>query len=151
MSGKNIVKIDGGLQHSIALDSANVLYSFGSGNLGQLGNGGSSSSTTPVSVDMTGVLNGKTISHVRCGSNFNLVLASDGSVFTWGTNDKGQLGAGIVATSSSVPVAVVSGSGPLKNKVVSTVRAGGDHACVLTTSGDIICWGCKITFKLSNC
>ncbi len=147
MAGKNIVNIDGGLQHSVALDSSNILYSFGSGNLGQLGNGGTSSSTTPVNVDMSGVLNGKNISSLRCGSNFNLVLATDGTVFTWGTNDKGQLGAGTSSSTSSVPVAVVSSSGPLKNKVVHAIRAGGDHACVIVTTGEIICWGCKFNFS----
>jgi alpha-tubulin suppressor-like RCC1 family protein len=149
LSGKYILKIDGGLQHSVVLDTGNVLYSFGSGNLGQLGAGSSTYSNTPINVDMTGVLNGKTITDVRCGSNFNVVLAADGTLHSWGTNDKGQLGAGLVAsTASSTAVAVVASSGPLKNKIVSTIRTGGDHACALTTSGDIACWGCKFYFTV---
>ncbi len=50
------------------------------------------------------------IIEVAAGSNHNLALAKDGTVWTWGYNYHGQLGNGTTAN-SSLPVKVKIGGG----------------------------------------
>ncbi|MBK9740798.1 MAG: hypothetical protein IPO93_15160 [Actinobacteria bacterium] len=54
------------------------LGAWGQGAVGQLGNGGTTSSPVAVSVDSTGVLAGKTIVQVDAGNLFACAVTSDG-------------------------------------------------------------------------
>jgi alpha-tubulin suppressor-like RCC1 family protein len=48
---------------------------------GQLGNGTTSNAYTPVAVDMSGALSGKTVSAIAAGAEHTVALTSDGKVF----------------------------------------------------------------------
>ena len=101
--GKTISQISVGGNHSLALDSEGQIYAWGSNDYGQLGNGDTTSSNTPVKVDTSGVLAGKTISQISAGSNYSLALDSEGQIYAWGDNYNGLLGNGDT-TSSNTPV-----------------------------------------------
>ena len=107
-SGKKMTAIAAGGNFSLAVDSNGTVYSWGYGTDGELGNGKSGSYTDytsiiPVCVDTTGVLAGKKIIAVAAGFKHSIALGSDGTVYTWGANDDGQLGNG-TTTKSDVPV-----------------------------------------------
>ncbi|MFM2141899.1 MAG: hypothetical protein RLZZ476_443, partial [Verrucomicrobiota bacterium] len=140
LSGKTVVAIAAGFQHSLALTSDGGLYAWGSNVAGELGNNSTTSSLVPVAVDMTGVLSGKTIVQIQAGWGCTAVLDSTGQVYTWGTNSAGTLGNGSSATQSLVPVAVDT-SGVLLGKTVSKLSLGGYHILVLTTDGLLFGWG----------
>jgi len=148
LSGKTIVAVcagDGHGQngHSVALTSDGGLYAWGANDLGQLGNGTTTASSSPVAVDMTGVLAGKTVTAIAAGHRYTLALASDGSVYAWGDNGAGQLGDGTTTTRTS-PVAV-NMSGVLAGKTVTALAAGsgnsGTHSLALTSDGKVYGWG----------
>ena len=101
--GKTISQISASGNHSLALDSEGQIYAWGSNSYGQLGNGGTTRSNTPVKVDTSGVLAGKAISQISAGSNHSLALDSEGQIYAWGANYNGQLGNG-GTTSSNTPV-----------------------------------------------
>ena len=101
--GKTISQISAGSDHSLALDSEGQIYAWGYNYYGQLGNGDTTSSNTPVKVDTSGVLAGKTISQISAGSNHSLALDSEGQIYAWGGNYVGQLGNG-GTTDSNTPV-----------------------------------------------
>ena len=101
--GKTISQISAGGVHSLALDSEGQIYAWGYNYYGQLGNGDTTDSNTPVKVDASGVLAGKTITQISAGDGHSLALDSEGQIYAWGANYYGQLGNGDT-TSSNTPV-----------------------------------------------
>src|SRR5262249_12326534 len=81
-----------GSQHSLALAPDGTVWAWGDNTYSQLGIGVSGgSSTTPVQVaNLSGVV------AVGDGSVWSEVLRADGTVWTWGRNQSGQLGQGTI-------------------------------------------------------
>ena len=121
---------------------------MGWNNNGQLGTGNNDNSNTPVSVLSSGVRNGKSISKVVTGGYYAYALASDGSLFAWGSNEHGQLGTGNrIATNS--PAAIIT-SGFLNGKTVTSIGCGYEHSLALDTYGNVYSWGDNIYSELGN-
>ncbi|MCF7826663.1 MAG: choice-of-anchor D domain-containing protein [Candidatus Marinimicrobia bacterium] len=143
LSGKTVSAIASSGDHVIVLASDGKLYGWGNNYDGQLGNGANEDALTPVAVDMSGVLNGKTISKLVTGYSHTLVLTSDNELYTWGTNEFGQLGSGGPAgfgTGSNVPVAVDM-SGVLNGKTIVEIAAHGYHSIITDSDGQAYAWG----------
>ena len=89
-----------------------------------------------VSVSQSGVPVQRPGSHyaVAAGVQHSLALKDDGSVWSWGTNTKGQLGDGTVLL-RGVPVQVSS----LANVVA--IAAGDAHSLALESDGTVWAWG----------
>lgn len=104
LSGKTIKSISAGGSHTCAIASDDLAYCWGSNMYGQLGTGGSASSS-PVAVKTDGDLAGKTIKSISAGANHTCVVASDRQAYCWGLNSYGQLGNG-TKTQSPVPMRV---------------------------------------------
>ena len=121
------------------LPAANPIFSWGNNGNGALGNGSTVQSNVPVAVDMTGVLAGKTIDAVSTGQAHCLALASDGTVYAWGDNTRGELGNNST-TSSSVPVAVDM-TGVLAGKTIIAIAAGDFVSMALDSTGKVYTWG----------
>lgn len=154
LSGKNIASLANGGAHTLALTSDNLLYTWGQGSAGQLGDGQPITSyfaQTPVAVTMSGVLSGKTIVAVACGSTHTLALDSTGLLYAWGNNAGGQLGDGTGASGvrSNVPVAVLT-NGVLNGKVITGMAGGGGFTIVCTSDGGVFTWGTGTGGQLGN-
>lgn len=103
--GKTIVQVASNDESSYALASDGTVYSWGFNSNGQLGDGTNTDSSVPVAVKTTGTpMDGKTIVQVAAGAPYSLALASDGTIYSWGNNSKGQLGNG-TTINYTVPVA----------------------------------------------
>lgn len=139
LAGKTITKISAAGYQNLVLTSDNGLYAWGSNSNGQLGNGSTTSSAVPVAVDMTGVLAGKTVTNIVAGFNHNLILTSDGGLYSWGANTSGQLGNGST-TDSSIPV-VVDMTGVLSGKTIIDIDAGENISGVVSSDGGVFTWG----------
>ena len=149
LSGKTITAISaGGSDFALALASDGTVYSWGYNGNGELGNGTMASSPVPVAVDTTGVLKGKTITAISAGADFTLALASDGTVYSWGYNDCGQLGNG-TTDSSSVPMPVDM-TGALNGKIITAINAGSGYALALASDGTLYGWGYNNDGELGN-
>ena len=116
--------------HACAVLSTGEVKCWGSNSFGQLGNGSTVGSPTPVNV--TGISNATAVS----GGNQNTcVLLANGSVQCWGANYASQLGNGNTAN-SSVPVDVIGVSDAI------SIAAGYVQApCAVIRSGTVVCWG----------
>jgi hypothetical protein len=69
------------------------------------------------------------------GDDFGCAVTRRGTVFCFGDNDDGQLGAGLRAERMNDPIQV---SGITNARRVS---AGAAHACALLADGTVTCWG----------
>src|SRR5207253_3084557 len=120
-----ITAISAGLEFSLALKQDGTVWAWGENGVGQLGNGNTAISPSPVQVvgpGGSGNLSGiSTIVGASFGNHSLALRASDGTVWAWGDNSKGQLGDNST-TSTSVPIQVSGLSG------VGLVGAGALHS-----------------------
>lgn len=129
----SLAQIAAALDHTCALLKNGTVRCWGQNNNGQLGDGSTSDSHTPVAVtSLSGVV------QIAVGDELTCALTSAGSVDCWGDGEFGELGNGQSGSGihSDVPV-VVSG---LTSGVVSigTSDAGG---CASLFTGQVECWG----------
>jgi uncharacterized protein YjdB len=114
-----------------ALDAAGLAWCWGSGGLGQLGNGGTASSATPVAV-----AGGHRFRSLTAATGVVCGVDTDGVAWCWGVNAFGQLGDGTTVNRSS-PV-----------QVQTAVRFAGlalgtEVSCGLDAAGKAWCWGAR--------
>jgi len=146
----NIIAIGAGGCHSIALKDDGTVWAWGDNFLGQLGNGTSVPSNTPVQVvgpDGIGTLTN--IIAIAAGGSHTLALRNDGTVWAWGRNYDGQLG-NENNENSNTPVQVVgpNGEGFLTN--IIAIAAGGFHSIALKDDGTVWAWGNNFNGQLGN-
>ena len=128
---------DGG-NHTCGITDADITYCWGTNDVGELGNGTTTGSTTPVAV--TG---GLTFQSISAGNSQTCGLTTVGEAYCWGRNDNGQLGDG-TTTSRTVPVVVVGGL------TFQSVGTGSGHSRGITTAGAAYCWGTNASGELGN-
>ena len=116
-------------EHSCALLTDGKMKCWGRNDVGQLGDGTTTSSSTPVEVS-----NIKTATSIALGGYHSCALLTDGAMKCWGNNDQGQLGDG-TTTNRATPV---EASGIT---TATSIALGYSHSCALLTDGKIKCWG----------
>jgi alpha-tubulin suppressor-like RCC1 family protein len=128
-------QVSAGGFHTCALRNDGAVECWGEGDHGELGNGASANSSSPVMVS-----NLTNVTQVSAGKYHTCALRNDGTVWCWGENQYGQLGNNST-TDSNVPVEVqgVGGTGYLTG--VAEVSADGQFTCARLTSGGVRCWG----------
>jgi alpha-tubulin suppressor-like RCC1 family protein len=141
----DVARIASGQSHTCAVTSTGAALCWGDNSKGELGNGTETISSLPVSV--SGLAAG--VSMIAAGSDFTCAVTTDGGAKCWGDGATGQLGNG-TSTNSATPSTVLdaTGSSPLNSVVI--VSAGFENACVLTTEGNVFCWGADGSGQLGN-
>ncbi|WP_027644335.1 RCC1 domain-containing protein [Salinispora oceanensis] len=141
-SGVTVTAVAAGAAFSLALTSAGTILAWGDNTIGQLGDGTTIDSPTPVVVSLpTGV----TATAVAAGATHSLAVTSAGTVLAWGANAVGQLGDG-TTTPSRTPVNVSLPSGV----TVTTVAGGDAHSLALTSAADVLAWGSNSSGQLGD-
>ncbi|PID33443.1 hypothetical protein CR969_00700 [Candidatus Saccharibacteria bacterium] len=142
-SDKTIKHISLGGSHTCAIASDDKVYCWGAGPYGALGTGSPTApwtfQGTPIPIDYSGVLSGKTVKYLSASKGFTCVIASDDKVYCWGNNIHGVVGDG-TETHAFAPVAV-DDSGVLSGKTIKQLVTGYFHACVLASDDKVYCWG----------
>jgi len=150
LANRTVLSLSVGYQHSLALCSDGTLAAWGFNAFGELGNNSTTNSSVPVAVTIVGTpLVGKVVCAMSSGSDHNLVLCTDGTLASWGSNSYGQLGNSTTAT-STVPVAVTTAGTPLAGKSVAALGAGSGHSLVLCSDGTLASWGYNTYGQLGN-
>ena len=126
-----VASVAAGQGHTCVVTSAGGAKCWGINDFGQLGDGTTGTSFTPV--DVSGLTSG--VATVSTGSVHTCAVTTAGGVKCWGWNVLGQLGIGALDSNDHlVPEDVVGlASG------VAAVSAGDLHTCALTTAGGVKC------------
>jgi uncharacterized repeat protein (TIGR01451 family) len=106
-SGSGVIAIAAGETHSLALKSDGSVLAWGDNRTGELGDGTLTPHATPAPV----IGLGSGVVSLSGGAGFSEALKSDGSVWSWGRNERGQLGDGTATTDRPAPVQVVNLNG----------------------------------------
>ncbi|WP_188791471.1 cell wall-binding repeat-containing protein [Ornithinimicrobium pekingense] len=126
--------------HSCAVTAAGAVRCWGYNGAGQLGDGTTTASPSPVSVKGLGA---GTTRSVAVGGGFTCALTTDGAVRCWGSNHDGTL-AGPYGTHSTEVVDIPRlGAG-----TTVQVTTGQKHACALSITGATRCWGSNSSSQL---
>ncbi len=137
-SPSEVTAVAAGTNHSLALQSGGTVLAWGENSEGELGNGTTTSSSSPVKLSSL-----SKVSAVSAGNEFSLAQLKDGTVRAWGYNAYGQLGNG-TTTSSSTQVKVSSLS------EVVAIATGETHSLALLKNGTVEAWGANAAGELGN-
>lgn len=143
VGGGNWVKLatsSGAPNHVLAIKNDGVLWAWGQNLNGALGDNSTVNKSSPVSV-----LGGFTDWRSACAGRLtSAAIRQNGTLWTWGYNQYGQLGDGTTVNKSS-PVSVAGGG-------TTWLRAsiGELHAAAIKTDGTLWTWGYNIGGQLGS-
>lgn len=124
---ENVVEAAAGWYHSLFRTADGGVYAAGCNyDYGQLGDGNGADRSLPVKV-MDGAM------QVLASRDFSAALKSDGTLWTWGKNDAGQLGLGHTDTQRT-PAQVAL-------EDVAEIAAGESFMLARTKDGNVYAWG----------
>jgi alpha-tubulin suppressor-like RCC1 family protein len=118
-----------------------AVQSFGTG---LLGDGTSGTRTSPAKIAGLGghlVTQISSYSSYGPGGGHTLALTSNGSMYSWGDNEHGELGNGTTTASLAPSTPLRLGAG-VTGRVVA-VAAGYQFSLALTSTGQVLTWGAK--------
>lgn len=123
-------KLDGGYAHTAGLRADGTLWTWGDNTIGQLGDGGvTAQRLAPTQV---GILS--TWADLAAGLTHTVAVRRNGTIWAWGDNSHGQLGAGSTETAWS-PIQIGSSTD------WAAVAAGWTHTLALKRNGSLWAWG----------
>jgi hypothetical protein len=143
-----------GGDHTCALDANGALYCWGSDQSGAAGPSASGPIVTPQRIDF----DGGPLEKLALGSE-HTCFATQGSVYCFGSNNRGQLGSGppdgsVLPLTSPQRVVSLDGGGTLDGVLAI---AAGSSTCVITRGacgeslpGSVSCWGFAADGELGN-
>ena len=127
--------------YSLAVGSDGNAYAWGYNKYGQLGNGTTTQQNTPVPVPKPeGTPTDFTYVQVVAGGYHSLAIGSDGYVYAWGNNNRGQLGNN-TKSNSSTPVRVHGPNNTGEGLKAIQVSAGAWNSMALAADGTVYTWG----------
>lgn len=128
-----------GEQHVLALGDNGEVWAWGNNARGQLGNGTTVDSSSPVRI--AGLTD---IARVAVGNLHSLALSESGTVWAWGDNTSGQAGKDNWSHEQVTTPSVVSGLKALD------VAGGYFHSLALCADGTVWAWGSNWSGQLGS-
>lgn len=128
--------------HNLALKSDGTVWAWGNNGMGRLGDGTTTERHTPVQVVGPGGVGFlENIIRISCsGSSHNLAIRSDGTLWSWGGNNYGQLGDGTTVARHR-PVQVVGPGGAGFFTQVVDIEVSQTHCLAVRRDGSLWAWG----------
>ena len=130
------LRLSAGLSHTVYVDETGTLWAWGSNQASQLGTETQETGTdlegNPIPYASQPLAVMEDVVSASAGADFTVALKADGTLWTWGGNDEGQLGTG-TTEGSATPVQVLD--------QVTAVVAGDYHVAALRTDGTLWTWG----------
>lgn len=130
-----IKKIACGSRHLLALSADGKVLAGGINQTGELGSGVKRPASQP---ELLSDAFNEGVIDIAAGPDFSMALRGDGTVWTWGYGDKGQLGRG-----QNMPTAL-PGVVPVADLVVKIAAGEEAKAAVITEKGEVYVWGLSL-------
>ena len=124
----------------VLVEKCGTVKCWGKNNAGQLGLSDYQDRADPT---LLSELKHSKITAVAVGDSHVLALTEYGQVFSWGSNNYGQLGYDVQGCSPS-PRQI------LEDKTITQIACGLYHSMALTSSGDVYVWGMNTVFQLGS-
>ena len=143
---KRVKDISVGLTHSCVVVSTGEVKCWGQNNYGQLGIGNTTNiGTGPMQMGdyLASVAGLPPVKKVSAGQYYTCALTIDGLVYCWGEGTFGKLGQENLSQ-QVLPQLVDIGAGV---KAID-ISAKYNHTCVITSAGDVKCWGVNTSGQL---
>ena len=131
---KSVKYVALGTYHSAAITKYGSLYMWGYNNYGQLGNGSTTNSYTPVKIM-------ENVAAVSLGDYHSAAITKDGSLYMWGENSDGQLGNGTTNNLTRPQRIAVN---------VQSVELYGSYTTAISKDGGLYTWGYNLNGRLGN-
>lgn len=126
------VHVYNGCEHTLALTREGKIFSFGYNYRGQLGLGNTNSEFSPRPIR---ALMSRKVILAACSYHHSVFLCADGTVFSCGRNDSGQLGHGDTVDKKT-PQAILSAP-----RQILSISCGQFHTVMSTISGHVFVCG----------
>jgi alpha-tubulin suppressor-like RCC1 family protein len=138
-------QISAGGAHTVAMKTDCTAWTWGLGNVGQLGIGGGSgvARSSPVTPNPDAY----NWCQISAGTFHTAAIKTDGTAWTWGCNSCGQLGIGVagVGADRNLPVAVCG-----LGTTWCEISAGDAHTAAVKTDGTAWTWGANFCGMLGT-
>jgi alpha-tubulin suppressor-like RCC1 family protein len=129
--GTNWKQVSSGYYHTSAIKTDGTLWIWGDNSYAIIGTNDTSNKLTPV----TTFAGGTNWKQVSCGGYHTAAIKTDGTLWVWGRNNRGQLGKSGGGTAST-PVTTFAGGNNWKQ-----VASGYEHIAAIKTDGTLWTWG----------
>ncbi len=133
-----VVQVSAGYDHNLALKADGTVWAWGRNDWGALGIGSSSHDYRTEPVQISGL---NDVTAISASANFSLAVKKDGSVWAWGSNEKGQLGNGKDSYTPDYPLKDETPVQVVGLDHVIAVGTGSAHSLALREDGTVWAWG----------
>lgn len=138
--GHTFAQISAGSRHSCGVTVAGTVLCWGANDSGQIGDPSGAAASTPRPVSG---LPGGSFAAVAAGDAHTCAVATNGAALCWGSNDRGQLGSGVLGGTTATPVPVIGGH--TWDRIDAAI-----HTCGTTVTGTAFCWGEGASGEIGN-
>jgi alpha-tubulin suppressor-like RCC1 family protein len=130
-----------GAAHTAAIKTDGTLWNWGQNVDGQLGDNTIINRSTPIQT----LLGGTNWKQVSCGDSHTAAIKTDGTLWTWGSDVRGELGINSGTIDISTPVTTFAGGTNWKQ-----VSCSKTHTTAIKTDGTLWTWGWNFYGELGD-
>lgn len=149
-AGTTWSRVSCGTSHTVAVRTDGTLWAWGLNSSGQVGDSSTTQRSSPVQVGTLAQLGvTKTWVNAVAGANHTVAVASDGTLWAWGSNSNGQVGQGSTTTTTySTPVQI--GALTTWSTAAQALSGGSDYTFAIKTDGTLWAWGLNSSGQLGD-
>lgn len=153
-AGVKAIGVAGGAEYSLFIRTDSTIMGAGRNDIGQLGDGTTTQRLVWTPINLASTVHFK---QIAAAANHSMGLTSNGTVYAWGLNAKGELGDSTIIMKSTPIIVHLLAGGNLANiikiscgTVVKGNATSGGHSVALKSDGTVWTWGYNNSGQLGD-